>query len=89
MTDVHSPSLDSVEAGAPASVRKNGFGFPPTTGEAKLAAEFNISGDPIIYLNHKLIEIIRGDQTRADYLSPLKIDGLDHGGTGLASRRVP
>ena len=42
-----------------------------------MAAELNIVGDPLIYLNHKIIEVIDAYKARPNYLCPLKVDRLD------------
>jgi hypothetical protein len=68
---------------------KNGLGFPWPPWETELAAEFNVVGDPFVYLTKKLIVIANGYKARPNNFYPLKVDGLDGGGSGFAIGVVP
>lgn len=56
------------EAGGPGSIEKHGLRVTRTSGKSKLAAELNVVGDPIVYLNHKLIKFLDGDQEAFHWL---------------------
>ena len=45
--------------------------------KTKLASQFGIVGDPILYMNNKLVEIRNGYKSIPNYLRPVKADGVN------------
>jgi hypothetical protein len=60
-----------------ASVSKHRLGFVATAGKAELATKCNVIFDPVINLNHKLVEIVSSYKATADNLWSVQPDGLD------------